>query len=122
MTSSNAKSPVHKTLYYILAYLLIALFAILGLVVIINLHSAVFQVSLIATTGYGVSNFFYVWGGFFLFAIYAVGIVLIESLMNKAAKTGSLLPVGVRILAIEAGLGLMAIVMPIVANWIWLPE
>lgn len=114
-----AKPFVQKTLRTFFAYILFALFAILLLEVLVNLHSAIFKISLMATTRIGVGNAFYVWGGFFMLGIYAVGIVVLESMMNKSAKTGRMLPVGVRIFAIEAGLALLTILAPIVARWIF---
>ena len=115
------KPVVQKTLRYFFAYLLFGLFAILGLLVIANLHTAIFRISLLATTRVGVSNAIYVWGGFILGAVYVIGIVPLESLMNKAAKTGRLLPVGVRVFAVEAGLALLIMIVQIIAEWILRP-
>lgn len=121
MNAFLMKPIVQKTLNVFFAYLLFALFALLGLVVLVNLHTAAFRISLMATTRIGVGNVVYVWGGFFMLGIYAVGIVVLEGVMNKAAKKGRILPVGVRIFAIEALLGLLGILAPIIAAWIFIP-
>jgi hypothetical protein len=121
MNSFLEKPVVQNTLRFFFAYILFGLFAILGVEVVVNLHSAIYRISLMATTRIGVGNVVYVVGGFILFAFYAVAIVALESLMNNAAKTGRMLPVGVRIFAVEAGLALLAILLPKVAQLIFLP-
>ena len=121
MNNFLSKPTIQKALRFSLAYMLFGLFAILGLEVIVNLHAAIFKISLMATTRIGVGNAFYVWGGFFLFAIYAVGIVPLEAVMNRAARSGRLLPVGVRIFAAELGLALLALILPVIAEWALLP-
>lgn len=121
MNAFLIKPPVQKTLRFFFAYLLFALFTLLGLEVIVNLHNAIFRISLMATTRIGVGNFFYVWGGFFLGAIYVVSIVPLESIMNKAAKTGQMLPVGLRIFAVETGMALLTTLLLTAAQWILKP-
>lgn len=119
MNTIHLKPSVEKPLRYTLAYVLYALFAILGLIVTVNIHSALFQISLLAPL-FGLSNFVYVWGAFILFAIYTVCMVMMEGVMNRSAKNGSILRVGARIFAIEALLALLAWVAPMVARWIFI--
>lgn len=120
MNAFIMRPAVHKTLNYFFAYVLFALFAILALEVVVNLHAALLRISLLATSRYGVSNFVIVWGAFFLFAIYVVAVVLLENIMNKSAQTGRMLPVGLRIFAVELGLALLAYLAPLAAQWIFL--
>jgi hypothetical protein len=53
--------------------------------------------------------------------VYVVSIVPLESLMNNAAKTGRMLPVGLRIFVVEAGLALLTTLLLAAAQWILKP-
>jgi hypothetical protein len=109
---------LHRWLHHFFAYLLFALFALLGVVLMFNLHTMFVSLSMLFGARPQVTRFLYVWGSFFLLGIYIVGIVFIEHAMNQAAKEGRVLNQGVRVFAIEGGLALLSVVIPWVAEMI----
>jgi hypothetical protein len=94
---------VRRLLNYGLAYLLFALLALAAVALTVNLHTAVvalcIRLKMWQPATYGV----YVWGAFLLFLAYIVFIAVLESRLNGAAKTGRVLPGGVKALAVLLG-------------------
>ncbi len=94
---------VRKLLNYGLAYLLFALLALAAVALTVDLHSAVvalcIRLKMWQPATYGV----YVWGAFLLFLAYIVFIAVLESRLNGAAKSGRVLPGGVKALAVLLG-------------------
>lgn len=116
MANISIPSWLQKPLRYIVSYLLFALFGLLGFLVMVRLQSVIVSTGILINDGYGVAGFLNVWGFFFLLGIYFICIVIMESSMNKAARSGEILRPGLRIFAIEGGLLLLTILVPLISN------
>lgn len=115
---ANFSPRLQPLLRYFFSYLLFALFGLLGVVVLVNLHAAIVSTGSLVSGRYGVAPFLNTWGFFFLLGAYFVGIVLIENTMHKAARTGEIFKRGVRVFAVEGGLALLAVIVPPLARFL----
>lgn len=122
MTIPSIPTSLQKPLRFFFAYLLFILFAVLGVVLLIQLHSVLVATGTLLSSRYGLARFLNTWGFFFLLGAYVIGIALMENVMNKAAQSGDLLRPGLRIFAIEGGLALICVVVPLLAELFLIPR
>jgi hypothetical protein len=108
---------LQKPLRYFFTYLLFGLFAFLGVLILINVHSMVIGLCALMGARPEVTYFWYVWGGFLFLGVYAVLLGVMESYLQEAAKTGTIFAHGVRVFAIEGFLALITVVVPVLAEW-----
>jgi hypothetical protein len=115
MNAFFSKSNIQRKLTYLAAYLLMAGFAILGIVITESLRSNVLPICHWLHVDPDITYILYSWGGFVLYLPYVVGIVLMESYLNNGVKKGQVWARLARVAAIEGGVWLVSVLI----NWIY---
>jgi hypothetical protein len=119
MSSFFAKPWVQKVSRYTAAYTLTAAMAIAALLLALRVHTTIMDVLVFAgardSTAYAVR----IWGAFLLFIGYAVFIALLEPHMNRAVGDRHVIKSTLKISAVEFGIFLLTILVPLLLDFIW---
>lgn len=98
---------------YASAYVLFGLYAFLGVLVTLRVHETAVQTCALLGARPQVAYAVNTWGAFLLFAVYIALVAAMESYLNRAARTGSVLSAGLKVLAIFAAIGALIAILPV---------
>jgi hypothetical protein len=107
MTSTSLHPKLEKFMRYLSAYALFVFFILFGLAITWCLRSDVFVLCTVLKLPSWITNIIVTWGTFVVFIPYILIIAIFESVLNTAAAKGKVREQGLKIFAIEGGIGLV---------------
>lgn len=117
MANKNSAHPqVGNFLRYAAAYGLLFVCFFAGVWIIESLRTNIFDVGTLLKADEQLVYFLYSWGSYFLYAPFLILIVILEAHINTTARTGQLTRGARIIILVEAGIGLVSILITIVLS------
>lgn len=101
---------------YAAAYGLLFVCFFAGVWIIESLRTNIFDVGTLLKADEQLVYFLYSWGSYFLYAPFLILIVILEAHINTTARTGQLTRGARIIILVEAGIGLVSILITIVLS------
>jgi hypothetical protein len=111
MTTFFSKTAIQKALRYFLAYTLLCVFLVAGLFITESMRNNVLNICTWLKVDRDVIYILYGWGSYILYLPYILSIVILESYLNTAVKTGKLWARVQKVILIEGGIGLVSILI-----------
>jgi hypothetical protein len=111
MTTFFSKPGIQKALRYILAYALLCVFLVAGLFITESLRNNVLNICTWLKADRDLVYILYGWGSYILYLPYILSIVILETYLNTAVKTGKLWTRVQKVIMIEGGIGLVSILI-----------
>ena len=105
-----------KTLRYGAAYGLLFVYFFAGIWIIESLRTNVLDITTLLKVDPKVVYFLYSWGSYAFYAPFLLIMVVLESYMNTAAKTGQVLHRAWKVISIEGGIGLVSVLITLVLS------